>query len=124
MSSCISFYKERPPSFLTMLRLHFRSVLSWSEVSILGLCPVHIDNTFSYSQPILPFVFIFPRELLCTTLLAFPLLPAPQSALIYGSKQEKNTHESLQNITYIGAPTPVQPLSNCFIPTLHVQRIS
>ncbi len=80
-----------------MLFFYFRSFLSWSEVSILGLFPVHTDNTFSYSQPILPFVFIFPREPLCTTLLAFPLLPAPQSALIYGSKQEKDTHESLQN---------------------------
>lgn len=108
--------KERPPSLLTMLLLYFRSFLSWSEVSILGLFPVHIDNTFSYSQPILPFVFIFPREPLRTTLLA-----APQSALIYGCKQERNTHESLQNATDIGAPTPVQPVSKS-IPTLYMSK--
>lgn len=68
---------------------------------------------------ILPFVFIFPRELLSTTLPAFPLLPAPQSALIYGSEREKNTHKSLQNVTYIGAPTSVQP--NCFVSAAHIQ---
>lgn len=79
---------------------------------------VHIDNIFSYSRPILPIVFIFPRELLSTTLPAFPLLPAPQSALIYGSEREKNTHKSLQNVTYIGAPTSVQP--NCFVSAAHI----
>lgn len=76
--------KERPLPFLTRLLLYFRSSLSGSEVSILGLFPVHIDNTVSYSQPILRLSSYFPESRCAPHSWPFPLLPAPQSALIYG----------------------------------------
>lgn len=98
---------------LTIL-LYFRRFLSWSEVSKLWLFPVHTDNTFSYSQPILRLSSYFPESRCAPH--SWPFLCFPPLSLHWYmglSKREipMNPYERQVSV-YIGATIPIQPAPN------------
>lgn len=96
---------------LTMLVLYFRSFLSWSKVSELGLFPVHTDNTFSYSESSLRLSSYFPESRCAPHSWPF-LCFLPLSLLCYVGLSERkipiNPYKT-QVSAYTGAPIPIQP---------------